>query len=66
MPEYRIVDGPLAGQSLVSTEAHVRGETVLVELVDVGQPADEVLRYAYVVDSAPASDRPGRLRHARR
>ena len=64
MPEYVLIDGPLAGQSLASSELHALGERLVVEVVDVVQAADDVPRYDYLVDSAPIGGLPGRLRHS--
>jgi len=61
MPEFLLVDGPLAGQLLTCDDAPERGELLEVEVVDVGQ--HETPRHDYVVESAPRWRRPGRLRH---
>lgn len=66
MPEYVLVDGPLAGHAVDSSCRHEPGETVVIEVVDVAQSPDEVPRYDYRVDRAPTDARPGRLRHVGR
>lgn len=66
MPEYVLVDGPLAGQSYGSSDRHKHGETVVIEVVDVAQSAEDVPRYDYLVDALPVGVRPGRLRHVGR
>jgi hypothetical protein len=63
VPEYVLVDGPLAGQCYGSSERHAPGETVVVEVVDVVQAPEDVPRYDYLVDSLPVGALPGRLRH---
>lgn len=62
MPEFLFLDGPLAGQLLVSTDPHVEGELLEVEVVDAVQL--EVPRHPYLVSALPSHDRPGGLRHA--
>lgn len=62
--EYVFVDGPLAGQVLGSSEIHVAGDALVIEVVDVGQMPDGIPRFDYVVESAPWESQPGRLRHA--
>lgn len=66
MPEYVLVDGPLAGQAVDSSSPHEPGETVVIEVVDVAQSPDEVPRYDYRVDRVPTDARPGRLTHVGR
>ncbi len=62
MPEFLLIDGPLAGEMLSFAEAPVRGELIEVEVVDVGQ--QDIPRHDYVVESAARWRRPGRLRHS--
>ena len=64
MLEYLFVDGPLAGQSLGSSEAHHPGEVLSVEVVDVIQGPEDQTHFAYYVESGPDRCRPGRLRHS--
>jgi hypothetical protein len=64
MPEYVFVDGPLAGQTLGSSEPHAAGDTLAVEVVDIAQCPDDIPRFDYLVESEPDECRPGRLRHA--
>ena len=63
MPEFLLIDGPLAGQVLSCVEAPVRGALLDIGVVDVGQ--EDLPRHGYVVESAARWRRPGRLRHAR-
>lgn len=65
MPEYVFVDGPLAGQSLGSSDPLVAGELLAVEVVDVGQGLGGVPMFEYVVDVEADEDEPGVLRHTR-
>ena len=62
MPEFLLIDGPLAGQVLAFDDAPALGELIEVEVVDVGQ--HDVLRHDYVVESGARWRRPGRLRHS--
>lgn len=62
MPEYEFIDGPLAGQTLASSDPHREGEVLAVEVVDLAQ--DRVPRFDYYVEAGPAADGLGRLRHA--
>ncbi len=62
MPEFLLIDGPLAGQMLSFDDAPLRGELVEVEVVDVGQT--DIPRHGYVVESSARWRRPGRLRHS--
>ena len=64
MSEYVFVDGPLAGQVLGSSEVHVAGDALVIEVVDVAQMPDRIPRFDYVVECEPGEGRPGRLRHA--
>lgn len=64
MPEYVLIDGPLAGHSLGSSEVHAAGDTLAIEVVDIAQSPDEIPRYDYFVESGPGETQPGRLRHA--
>jgi len=64
MPEYLFVNGPLAGQAITSSDAHVPGEILAVEVVDVAQDPDAIPWYDYLVEALPDPDGPGRLRLA--
>lgn len=64
MSEYEFVDGPLAGQSLTSSEPHLEGEVLAVEVIDLAQYPEEVPRFDYYVESPPLPGANGRLRHA--
>ena len=64
MPEYYFVDGPLAGQTLGSSDPLVAGEVTPVEVVDVGQDVDDLPVFDYVLDSEPGEDQAGLLRHS--
>ena len=64
MPEYVLVDGPLAGHTFGSSDGHARGERIAIEVVDVAQGPGDAPRYDYLVESLPAGGRPGRLLHA--
>jgi hypothetical protein len=62
MPEYLLTDGPLSGRRFSTSDVLAQGEAHFVEVVDVCQHADDVPRYEYYVDRAPAGLAPGRLR----
>lgn len=64
MPEYLFIDGPLAGQSLGSSDPHSAGDVLAVEVVDVAQVDDDVPTFDYYVESGPGDHVPGRLRYA--
>ncbi|WP_024287410.1 hypothetical protein [Cellulomonas sp. KRMCY2] len=64
MPEYHFIDGPLAGQTLASSEPHTEGEVLAIEVVDMDQHPDQIPRFDYYVESGPDQCRPGRLRHS--
>ena len=64
MPEYVLVDGPLAGQVLGSSDHHLIGEALLIEVVDIAQAPEDVPRYDYRVATEPAGACPGSLRQA--
>ena len=64
MSEYEFIDGPLAGQTLTSSDPHREGEVLAVEVVDLAQYPDEVPRFDYYVESGPVPGENGRLRHA--
>ena len=59
MPQFLLVDGPLAGQTLTFDDAPGRGEHVEV----VGEPGRPGAGHGYVVESPAQWRRPGRLRH---
>ena len=61
MLSYEIVDGPLAGQSLLSDGAHAEGEVVAIEVVDLAPGTTPW--FDYVVESRAGAHGPGRLRH---
>lgn len=61
MPSYLLVDGPLDGEVLGTSDAHEAGEVLEVEVVDVAQV--EVPRFRYAVETIAEFRRPGRLRH---
>ncbi len=62
MPEFLLIDGPLAGQVLSCVDAPGHGELVEVEVVDIDQ--EDIPRHDYVVESTARWQRPGRLRHS--
>ncbi len=62
MPDYLLVDGPLAGQLLSCADAPATGELLAIEVTDVGQ--EDAPLHDYVVEAAARWRRPGRLRHA--
>ena len=64
-PQYVFLDGPLAGQSLSSPDAHLDGDRIDVGVVDVFQSVDEAPSYLYAVDAQARSGNPGRLRYVR-
>lgn len=63
MPDYVFLDGPFAGQTLGSPDAHTEGELLVVELVDVGLDADVSQLHDYRVESCADAETPGLLRH---
>ncbi|NTW41279.1 MAG: hypothetical protein HGA44_15635 [Cellulomonadaceae bacterium] len=65
VPDYVFVDGPLAGQTLLSDETHDEGELVAIEVMDVAQEPELIPRYDYYVETLADLDAPGTLRHRR-
>jgi len=62
--EYEFIDGPLAGQTLASSDPHSEGEVLAVEVIDLAQHPDDVPRFDYYVEAGPVPGGLGRLRHA--
>lgn len=63
--EYVCIDGPLAGQTVASSDAHTPGELVVIEVVDIAQDEWDLPRFEYRVEPTGAGpDEPVMLRFA--
>ncbi|HWS57815.1 MAG TPA: hypothetical protein VN257_04690 [Actinotalea sp.] len=64
MTLYHFVDGPLAGQTLTSSDPHTQGEVLAIGVVDILDDPDDCPSFEYLVVRLPGQEGPGLLRHA--